>query len=74
VVSSHPYQHSTAAVAVSDQKQKVPSERSFQRGDNPSSLIEVIVSLPRFIPFFSLEYASLHSFSKTIGCSLCCSS
>lgn len=73
-MSSHPCQHSTAAIiAVSGQKQKVPSERSFQIGDIPSSLIEVIVSLPRSILFFSLEYASLHSFSKTIGCSLCCS-
>jgi hypothetical protein len=73
-VFSHPYQHSTAAIAVAGQKQKVPSERSFQRGDNPSSLIKERVSLPRSIPFFSLEYASLHSFSKTIGCSLYCSS
>lgn len=74
MVSSHPYQHSTAAVAITGQKQKVVCERSFQINDNPSSLIEVIVSLPQSIPFFSLEYASLHSFSKTISCSLCCSS
>jgi hypothetical protein len=73
-VSSHPCQHSTAAVAVSGQKQKVVSERSFRTYDIPSSLIEVIVSLPRSIPFFSLECVSLHSFSMTIGCSLCCSS
>jgi hypothetical protein len=53
VVSSRPYQHSTAVIVVAGQKQKVPSKRNFQIGDIPSSLIEVIVSLPRSILFFS---------------------
>jgi hypothetical protein len=74
-VSGLPYQHSTVAtVAAVSQKQKVVFERSFQIDDIQSSLIKEITNLLQSVPSFSLEYASLHSFSKTIGCSYCCSS